>query len=100
LKARSERIAAPGDTRNANAGLTELRVVDGYAKGSLRRELAEDGAANRGKHFRGRETMMRGETVRSCPVFEQTAQREGFGAFGEALLGEGWGAFSPELVDG
>jgi hypothetical protein len=44
--------------------------------------------------------MMRGETVRSCPVFEQTAQREGFGAFGEALLGEGWGAFSPELVDG
>ena len=31
---------------------------------------------------------------------EQTAQREGLGAFGDALLGEGWEALVPELLDG
>ena len=31
---------------------------------------------------------------------EQTAQREGLRAFGDALLGEGGEALSPELLDG
>jgi len=31
---------------------------------------------------------------------KQTAQDEGLGAVGEALLGEVWGAFEAELLDG
>lgn len=31
---------------------------------------------------------------------EETAQREDFGALGDALLGEGGEAFSPELAKG
>ena len=31
---------------------------------------------------------------------EKATQREGFGTLGEAVLGEGRGAFPPELADG
>jgi len=31
---------------------------------------------------------------------EQTAQGEGLRAVGETLLGEGWGAVAPELLEG
>jgi len=81
-------------------------------------QLFKGVAANHGKDLTAREAVLREESVIGRPIVElltasseqardgvateteKATQGERFGATGEALLGEGWGAFSPELLDG
>lgn len=118
LKVRAKRIATPAHARDADAGLAEKRVIDGHTKGSLRGELLQHGATNDGEDLIDGEASLREEPVIGRPIVEllssggeqarhgvpseaeQTAQRQGLCAFGDALLGEGGDAFSPELLDG
>ena len=118
LKVRAQGIAAPGDTGNANAGFAEQGVVDGDRDRRGSRESLDYGAANHGKEGLRGEAVAREEAIVSRPIVEllaasgqqtgdgeaseaeEAAQRESLRAFGDALLGEGGEAFSPEVVEG
>ena len=118
LEVRAKRIAAPADAGDTDAGLAEERVIDGHTEGRLGRELLQHGAANDREDLRDGEARLGEEPVIGRPIVEllsrggeqarhgvtseaeQAAQREGLGAFGDALLGEGGEAFAPELLDG
>jgi hypothetical protein len=115
---RAQRIAAPADARDADAGLAEERVIDGYTKRGLRGELLQHGATNDGEDFLEGKASSGEEPVIGRPIVEllstgseqashgmtseteQAAQREGLRALGDALLGEGGEALAPELLDG
>jgi hypothetical protein len=118
LKVGAERITAPSDSRDTDARFAEQGVIDSDGYRGLRRELLEDGAADDGEDGLSRKAMAGEETIVGRPIMkllpaggqqsghgvtskaEETAQRERLRAFGDALLGEGWEAFSPELLDG
>jgi hypothetical protein len=118
LEMGAERIAAPGDARDANAALAQERVVDGHAERSLRGQMRENRTPNYGEEGCDGEPLLGEETIGGGPIEElltaggeqashgmtteakQAAQRERLGAFGDAMLGEGRGGLSPELVEG
>jgi len=118
MEVRAEGIAAPRHTGNADAGFAEEGIVDGDRKRSLRRKLLHHGVTDDGEEGRGWQTMTGEETIIGGPVVkllstssqqagdgvtakaEQAAQREGLSAFGDAPLGEGREAVSPELLEG
>lgn len=118
VEVRSERIAAPSDARDVNADLAQECVVDGDAERSLGGKLLQHCATNDSEDGLARNPVAGEKTIISGPVVEllaasgqqashgvspeaeQTAQREGLGTLGDAVLGEGGVAFSPELVEG
>jgi hypothetical protein len=118
LERRAERIAAPGDAGNPEAGLAEERVVDGDQEGCGGRQFCEDGATNGieeggdGKAALAEDPIIGGPVLKLAAASgeqagdgvaaeaKQAAQGEGLRAVGEALLGEGRGTVSPELAEG
>ena len=115
---RAERIAAPGNARDTDAGFAYQGIVDSHAEGSLRRQFGEDAAADDGEEVGGGQAVAGEEAILRRPVLElapagsqqtshsvatqaeEAAQREGLRAVGEALLEEGGTALSPELLEG
>jgi hypothetical protein len=118
LEVRAEGIATPSDAGNANAGFAEERIVNGDGEGSLRGKPLEQGATNHGEERVSGEAVTGEEAIVGGPIVElltasgqqsshsmateteEAAQREGLRTFGDALLGEGREAFSPELTEG
>jgi hypothetical protein len=117
LEVGAEGVAAPGHAWNAKAGFAEQRIVDSHTEGRLGRQLGQDPATHNGKYLGHGKAVAREQTVGGRPVLEllpagsqqaghgattqaeQAAQREGFGAFGDALLAEGGEAFRPEVLE-
>src|SRR5512140_2852947 len=118
MKVGTEWVTPPGDAGNAGTGFAQEGVVHRHAKRGLRGKLLEGVATNDGKDRLDRQTVAGEETIVRRPIekllaaggqqsshgvateAEKATQREGFGALGDALLGEGRGAFAPELADG
>jgi hypothetical protein len=75
----AERVPAPGDTGDAEAGLAEQRIVDGDAPRSLGRQLGEDTPAEdgedvgRGEALAGEETILRRPVMELAPAGRQQA---------------------------
>jgi hypothetical protein len=96
----------------------QQRIVDGDGEGGLGRQFAKYGAANDGEQVGGRAALAGKEAILRRPVLElesasgqqsghgmaaqteQTAQREGLGALGDAALLECGEAVLPELLEG
>ena len=118
LEARAEGIAAPRHAGNTDASFAQEGVIDGDRERRLRRELLHHGMTDNGEQGISGQTVTGEEAIIGGPVVKllatgsqqacdgvtakakQTAQREGLGAFGDALLGEGREAVSPELLEG
>jgi hypothetical protein len=114
----TERIAPPRHTGDVNAHFMEQGVIKGHAQGRVLGQWFKGVTANHGKDLLAWEAMLREESVIGRPIVElltagseqasdgvttetkEAAQGECFGATSDALLGEGWGALSPEPLEG
>ncbi len=87
LEGRTERIAAPGDAGNGEAGFAEQGIVDGDGQGRVWGQFGEDGAADDGEQVLGGEAVLTEDPVGGGPVLKLApggGQQSGEGMAAEA----------------
>jgi hypothetical protein len=117
LKARTERIATPGNAWSVQTGAAQYRVIEESTERGSWGQAGGDGAARHGEDVAQGKAILREESIGGGPILKlgtgssehagngvateakQGTQGEGSGSVGEALLEERRAAVVPELLE-